>query len=70
MPRTVKQDPAVAEIFGIAEAEQSWPVQCHCNTDIAKDFLQYSPGLVKLPGAKSSQAWICVVRKGPSFSLL
>ncbi|KAM7122376.1 uncharacterized protein J5F26_000920 isoform 1-T1 [Ciconia maguari] len=49
VPCTVKRDPAVAEIFGLEEAEQSWPVQCRCNSDIAKDFLRYSLGLVKLP---------------------
>lgn len=31
MPCTVKEDPAVAETFGVEEIKQSWPVQCHCN---------------------------------------
>lgn len=55
MPYTGKRDPALAEISGFEE-EESWSVQCHSNTDIANDFLRYFPGLVKLPGSKSSQA--------------
>ena len=70
MPHTVKGNPAGAELFGLEEAEQSWTVQRRCNTDIAEEFLRCSPSLVKIPGSNSSQAWICVVIEGTSFSPL